>query len=143
MHSRPAIIQDAPQITALLNQLGYRDGQETVARRLGVLGQCHDSIVLVAEDESQRLLGCIHVMVSNRLAEGTYGEIASLVIGEGHRQEGIGRQLIEKAACWLRERGMSRMRVRCNVIREGAHQFYERLGFEITKSHKVYDKDLT
>lgn len=143
MHSRPAIIQDAPQITALLHQLGYRDNQEAVARRLEVIGRRHDSIVLVAEDESQRLLGCIHVMVSNRLAEGMYGEIASLVIAEGHRQRGIGRQLVENAAQWLHERGMSRIRVRCNVIRKRAHRFYESLGFEKTKSQKVYDRNLT
>ena len=76
------------------------------------------------------------------LAEGTYGEIASLVIAEAQRGRGIGRQLVEHAARWLREKGMIKLRVRCNVVRKGAHRFYDRLGFDESKSQKVFDRKL-
>ena len=37
------------------------------------------------------------------------------------------------------DRGIGSLRVRCNAIRDRAHRFYERLGFQTTKSQKVFD----
>ena len=39
-------------------------------------------------------------------------------------------------------RGLSRMRVRSNSLRERTHAFYERLGYRVTKSQKAFDKTL-
>ena len=139
---RPALADDAPQVRSLLRQLGYPHTENAVKHRLEMLNNRADSIVLVAEDDSGRLSGCIQVDIANRLAEGPYGEIASLVIAEGERGHGIGRQLVDKAADWLMRQGMSRQRVRCNAIREDAHGFYAHLGFGITKSQIVFDSDL-
>ena len=143
MSIRPAVLEDAPQITALLHQLGYPDTEQMVKRRLEVLDTQADTIVLVAENDRRQLTGCIQVVIANRLAEGPYGEIASLVIDENDRGHGVGRQLVGSAADWLMDHGMERLRVRCNAIREDAHSFYARLGFHVTKSQKVFDRDLT
>lgn len=43
---------------------------------------------------------------------------------------------------WARGQGMTRLRVRSNVIRGRAHRFYLRLGFERVKSQAVFDKSL-
>lgn len=142
MPIRPAIIEDAPQITTLLNQLGYPDAQEAVYRRLEMLGGQADTIILVSEDDGRQLTGCIQVVIANRLAEGRYGEIASLVVAEDQRGHGIGRQLVDSAADWLNGHGLSRMRVRCNAIRKQTHRFYAHLGFRETKSQKIFDRDL-
>jgi N-acetylglutamate synthase-like GNAT family acetyltransferase len=139
---RPAEPHDASQISRLLDQLGYGDDPEAIAKRLDALIAQPANMILVAENESRNLLGCIHVLTANRLAEGAYGEIASLVIAETHRSHGIGRQLVEHAVRWLQKKGMIKMRVRCNVIRKGAHRFYDRLGFGETKSQKVFDRKL-
>ena len=40
------------------------------------------------------------------------------------------------------ERGLARLRVRSNVIRERAHRFYERVGFEKIKAQAVFEKSL-
>ena len=142
MPIRPAAIKDASQITALLHQLGYPDTAQAVMRRLEVLGRQTDTIILVAEDDGRQLTGCIQVVIANRLAEGPYGEIASLVVAEDERGRGVGRQLIDRAADWLIEHGLSRMRVRCNAIRKQTHRFYAHLGFRETKSQKIFDRDL-
>lgn len=143
MSIRPATIEDAPQITVLLHQLGYRHTQEAVKRRLEVLGRQADTIVLVAENDQRQVTGCIHVIIANRLAEGQYGEITSLVIAEKDRGNGVGRQLVASAADWLRGQGLSRMRVRCNTVRKEAHHFYAHLGFREAKSQKLFDCDLS
>ena len=142
MSIRPALVEDAPQVRSLLRQLGYPHTDEALKHRLEMFDTRPDTIVLVAEDNSGKLSGCIQVVIANRLAEGPYGEIAGLVIAEGERGHGIGRQLVAKAADWLMRQGMSRLRVRCNAIREDAHGFYTHLGFRITKSQIVFDRNL-
>jgi len=142
MPIRPAAIQDTPQITALLHQLGYPDTEQAVNRRLEMLGGQTDTIILVAEDDDRQLTGCIQVVIASRLAEGPYGEIASLVIAEDERGRGVGRQLVDSAADWLNGHGLSRMRVRCNALRKQTHRFYAHLGFRETKSQKIFDRDL-
>lgn len=142
MPIRPAAPEDAPQITALLHQLGYPDTEKAVRHRLQVLGTQAGTVILVAEDDGRQLTGCIQVVIANRLAEGQYGEITSLVVAEDKRGRGVGRQLVASAAAWLIEQGMPQLRVRCNAIREDAHRFYARLGFRLTKSQKIFDRDL-
>lgn len=143
MSIRPAVLEDAPPIAALLHQLGYPDTEKAVRHRLQVLGSQTETVILVAQDDGRQLGGCIQVVIANRLAEGQYGEIASLVVAEDERGRGTGRRLVESAAAWLKEQGMARMRVRCNAIREDAHRFYARLGFRVTKSQKIFDHDLS
>ena len=142
MPIRPAAIKDTPQITALLHQLGYPDTEQAVNRRLEMLAGQADTIILVAEDDGRQLTGCMQVVIANRLAEGPYGEIASLVVAEDQRGHGVGRQLVDSAADWLNGHGLSRMRVRCNAIRKQTHRFYAHLGFRETKSQKIFDRDL-
>jgi N-acetylglutamate synthase-like GNAT family acetyltransferase len=142
MAIRPATIEDVPQITALLHQLGYPDTEEAIKRRLEVLGAQTDTIILVAEDDDRQLTGCIQIIIANRLAEGRYGEIASLVVAKHERGRSVGRQLVDSATNWLKGQGMLRLRVRCNAIREDAHRFYTHLGFRETKLQKIFDRDL-
>jgi ribosomal protein S18 acetylase RimI-like enzyme len=142
MPIRPATPHDAPHIRLLLDQLGYHDTPEAIENRLAAFLERPDSIVLVAENDDRTLLGCIHLLTANRLAEGAYGEIASLVIDKAQRGRGIGRELVEHAARWLADKRMTMMRVLCNVVRQGALRFYDRLGFGETKSLKVFVRKL-
>lgn len=143
IHIRTALREDAPGITMLLDQLGYPETPETIENRLTEMNARSDSVVLVAEDDRGKLAGCIHVTIVRRLAEGVHGEIASLVVHEGQRSQGTGDRLVQSAAEWLRARGLDRVRVRCNAVRERTHGFYERLGFQLTKTQRVFDNQIT
>jgi GNAT superfamily N-acetyltransferase len=134
---RPAVIEDGESIADLLQQLGYVRRAEDIAP---VIAAPRDAgVILVAEAEAGRVIGCLQVLVDNRLAEGRRGEIVSLVVAAEARSRGIGAELVAAAAHWLQDRGIGRLRVRCNAVRERAHRFYERLGFQLTKSQKVFD----
>lgn len=136
---RPATVEDAPPITVLLHQLGYPEPAETIHSRLAVLCGKADSTVLVAEDGHHRIVGCAHVLIDLRLAEGRRGEISSIVVDDRLRGAGTGARLVQAAAGWLLARGIALLRIRCNARRDRAHRFYEKLGFRLTKNQKVFD----
>jgi len=136
---RPATVDDAPAITHLLHQLGYPGTPESIRSRVAELCNREDSAVLVAESDRRRIIGCVHVLIDCRLAEGRRGEISSIVVDDRRRSRGTGAMLVQAAAAWLKSRGIGRLRVRCNAVRDRAHVFYDRLGFQQTKQQKVFD----
>ena len=136
---RPATVEDAPAITALLLQLGYPETEDTIHRRLAALCGKTDSTVLAAEDGHHRITGCAHVLIDARLAEGRRGEISSIVVDARVRSRGTGARLVQAAAAWLQARNIARLRIRCNARRDQAHRFYETLGFRLTKTQNVFD----
>jgi len=72
----------------------------------------------------------------------TRAEIHGLIVGEDQRSLGAGALLLEAAEKWARPRGCTAMNVRSNVMRERAHKFYERQGYEHYKTQKAFRKPL-
>jgi PhnO protein len=54
----------------------------------------------------------------------------------------VGKLLLEAAVGWAAEQGYGKLRVRSNVVREEAHRFYEREGFQRIKTQAVFDRKL-
>lgn len=129
------------QVVVLLGQLGYKVPEIELPKRVEKIREHNKGVLLIAIKDD-RVVGCVHTMIVTRLAEGTCGEIVSLVTDESVRGQGIGKQLIEESIRWLKEREQIRLRVRCNSIREEAHKFYNHLGFIEKKSQKVFEKNI-
>ncbi len=140
---RPARIDDATRVTELLRQLGYDRSTDAVGRSIQDALADPDSTILVASVSEDRLVGCLQTVVTRRLAEGDRAEIASMVVDTAWRSQGIGAGLIQAAVERLRSRGVRNLRVRCNIQRERTHQFYQRFGFQRTKSQEVFDLPLS
>lgn len=134
---RSATLDDTSDISSLLSELGYQVSRDAVRTRLAEI-QDSDGAVLVADNNRGDIVGCVHVFMELRLAEGKAAEIVSLVVNSGLRGSGVGSQLVDRAKTWARERGCSRLRVRANAIREGAHRFYQQHGFTPVKTQKVF-----
>lgn len=133
---RAAVGEDTEAVGALVRQLGYeRNG----AHQLADICARSDHAVFVAVD-SDRVVGFIHVCEVVNLESETFGEIRGLAVDEGCRGRGFGERLVAAAEEWTRGRKLFRIRVRSNVIRERARHFYERLGYNVTKSQNVFDK---
>jgi GNAT superfamily N-acetyltransferase len=131
---------DMPQLVGLLQQLGYSATVEEISERIETITTILRGTVIVAEDDRGKLIGCIQASVDTRLAEGTFGEIVSLVVDADTRGQGVGKKLIAEATTWLVASGCSTLRVRCNSKRSEAHVFYQRLGFQEIKSQKIFEK---
>jgi len=58
------------------------------------------------------------------------------------QSQGLGKRLLAHACTWACARGYGRVRLRSNVAREGAHAFYEHLGFEKSKASYAFERRL-
>ncbi len=136
---RPARLDDAPSIAALSDQLGYPTSPDRMRERLAVLLPRTDQQLFAAEREGQ-IVGWLHVAKIEMVESDPFAEIYGLVVRDTERGRGIGPLLIRAAEGWAATQGLPKVRVRCNVVRERTHRFYEREGFVVTKSQKIFDK---
>ena len=132
---------DVSAATALCAQLGYPTNEEAVARRFTSLSTLDDHEFFVAT-MGEAVVGWVHVHIRQGLESGPDGEVGGLVVDERQRGAGIGRLLMEEAERWTRARGCTRLRLRSNVIRTGAHAFYQRIGYRICKTQYAFEKAL-
>jgi GNAT superfamily N-acetyltransferase len=88
------------------------------------------------------VVGWVHVFAQPMLVAEHTAEIGGLIVGEGYRSGGIGQRLLAAAEDWARAHGLTHLYVRSNVIRERAHRFYEREGYETTKRQRIFHKAL-
>lgn len=142
MKIRRAQRSDAARIAELSGQLGYPATAAQIAQRLRGLRPAARHAVFVADLPGSGVAGWVHVTVAHLVDSDTRAEVNGLVVAEGQRSLGAGARLLEAAEEWSRKRGCRSMSVRSNVIRERAHKFYERQGYEHYKSQKAFHKSL-
>lgn len=97
---------------------------------------------MVAETKNEGVIGWLHVSRQPLLEVEIRAEVNGLVVAEGQRSLGAGARLLATAEDWARKHGCKSMSVRSNVIRERAHKFYERNGYEHYKTQKSFRKPL-
>ena len=119
---------DVPAVADLATQLGYPVDERVVRDRL-----------LRMTGREDRPLGWIHLAETPVLQRGRAVTIHGLVVDEGRRSTGIGARLVAAGEAWSRERGAEAVLVRSRTTRDGAHRFYERLGFRETKRSVVLE----
>ncbi len=139
---RSVTAADAPQLAPLATQLGYPSTAEQVAERLREIFEDAAHAILVAENKERRIAGYIEIFPFRTIGSEQRVEIASLVVDESCRSQGVGRLLMDHAENWARARGFKEIGLRSNVIRERAHQFYENLGYRVNKTQKSFRKTL-
>jgi GNAT superfamily N-acetyltransferase len=132
---------DRVDLARLSTQLGYPMSDGEAAARLSEIAGHPDHALFVAE-RGGRLAAWLQVSLPRIFESPRQAEIAGLVVDEGERGRGIGRALIAEAERWARASGCSALRVRSNVVRERAHDFYRREGFAEIKTQRVFEKRL-
>jgi GNAT superfamily N-acetyltransferase len=137
---RRAKSADEPRIAVLSGQLGYPATAAQMHKRLLGIKPASQHAVFVADSPEDGVIGWVHVSRQPLLEEEIRAEVKGLVVAEGQRSLGAGAQLLAAAEDWARARGCKGMSVRSNIIRERAHQFYERHGYEHYKTQKSFRK---
>jgi len=133
---------DAARIAALSGQLGYPTTAKRMAARLKRVLGTKDGALFVAETKQDGLVGWVHVSETPLVEVERRVEINGLVVEEKVRSRGAGGRLLEAAENWARKSGSAGVSVRSNVIRDRAHAFYLRHGYEHYKTQKAFRKAL-
>lgn len=141
MEMRPATVEDAKAIAALLEELGYRRAPAEVKDRLSVLSGKPDVEVILAV-EGETIIGLIELQIRETLLSERRTDITDFVVSGEMRSRGIGAKMLGFAERWGKTRGSERLWVGTNVTRKRAHSFYERNGFALTKEHRLYEKSI-
>jgi len=68
--------------------------------------------------------------------------VKGLVVASSARSHGVGSRLMEVAEAWALARGLREVVVRSNVIRDRAHAFYTRIGYQEQKRQVKFKKRL-
>lgn len=92
--------------------------------RFAKAGACSD--VLVGEDQTGQIKGS--VMVGH---DGHRGWLYYLASDPGSRGRGFGRQMVQAAEEWLRQRGVVKAQLLVREANTKVVSFYEHLGFEV------------
>ncbi|MFT8243778.1 GNAT family N-acetyltransferase [Roseomonas sp. BN140053] len=123
---RRATEADAPALVELVRQLGR---QVTEAEVLATLREGDSHPVLVAEEAGQ-VLGVVAVHATRMLHRlRPDARITTLVVAEGARGRGLGRQLVDAAALLAERSGCNRLELTTGRDRREAQAFYRALGF--------------
>lgn len=142
MHVRRMTEEDAEAVNELVRQLGYPSdlGKTQTAIRAVLGSDVGDAFV--AEDADGTIIGWAHVFIVPYIESGPNAELGGLVVDERYRGAGAGRALIDHVEAWARERGAGELCLRTNIVRDGAHKFYEHLGFEKQKTQHKFRRKL-
>jgi N-acetylglutamate synthase-like GNAT family acetyltransferase len=139
---RKAKQTDAARIAALSGQLGYPATTKEMAARLKRALKEKNDACFVAEAKEEGVVGWVHVSVTPLLEVERSAEVNGLVVDEQARSRGAGWRLLETAENWAKKRKCKGMSVRSNVLRERAHGFYLKHGYEHYKTQKAFRKAL-
>ena len=140
---RQATASDIPAMKELFRKdLGYADcSLEIVEKQFAGLDNSREA-VFVAEADSGRIAGVIHVEKYNVLYFPTMANILGLAVAADFRRQGIGSALLKRAEEWARENGASSMRLNSGESRKQAHEFYRAQGYIDDKKQLRFIKEL-
>lgn len=136
MPIRTATPNDGPAISRLLHQLGYPDAEQSITARLTAMLQSPAEVLLVWDEPPVLGFLSLHFMPMIGVG-GDFAQISYLVVDEGLRSSGIGRQLEEAVTHLARERGANSIVVHCHSRRTRAHDFYARQGYQESPKYLI------
>jgi ribosomal protein S18 acetylase RimI-like enzyme len=136
MRIRQATIDDSAVIAQLMTQLmevsGYEDRQvspEQIEESLRKMANSDAYQVLLAKDEGQ-VAGLLSLSFRHTLFHSApTALIDELVVEQGHRRRGVGRQLVAEAIERCRAAGCCEIEVSTERSNEAAQKFYRQHGF--------------
>ena len=138
---RTPVLGDAEAMASLATQLGYASTHGQMRARLEHLRERQDILALVAE-QAGKVVGFVGLEAFPAFhRDGLHGYVTALVVDAAARGSGAGATLLAAAEAWFRERSVTKVTLTTASHREGAHRFYERLGYEFNGRRYVKSLD--
>jgi GNAT superfamily N-acetyltransferase len=134
-------IQHALSVQQLSEQLGYPLSLLEIESNITELTSTNDHVAFVAVIDKQ-VVGWVHAFRALFMESKPFIEIGGLIVDDKYRSKGVGKKLVEKIKEWCMEKQISVLRVRSQLKRKEAHQFYLNNGFIEIKEQKVFQINL-
>jgi GNAT superfamily N-acetyltransferase len=134
--------KDYARLADLAGQLSYPSTPKEISHRLTGMANSHEHAAFIAEMPDGEIAGWIAVFILRGLEVDPRGEISGFIVDERFRSQAVGKHLLARAEQWVRDHGCDVVALRSNVIRDRAHAFYLREGYQHTKTQKSFRKNL-
>ncbi len=135
IRTRLATDADRPRLIPLINTAfsveTFFDGTRTDQVRLATTMQ--KGVILLAEDGSGELLGCVYAEV-----RGPRGYMGQLAVAPVHQGAGLGRFLVEAAEDHLRRQGCEAVDITVLNLRTELPPIYRRFGYIETGTEEFH-----
>jgi GNAT superfamily N-acetyltransferase len=132
MKIRDIVGGDAPEVAALLTELGHPVAADSIPSRLEAV-RAEGGAAFLAVGDDDAALGLVTLAAHAGLhAAGPVGLITALVVSPAARGRGVGRALVEHAKAWAKARRCVRLIVTSAERRADAHAFYPACGLPYT-----------
>jgi ribosomal protein S18 acetylase RimI-like enzyme len=129
---RAAKLCDAPELAALMYELGYETASNEMRARLKSILRAEQYSTFVARI-GKELCGMIGTLTHmSHEHDDLSGKIVALVVSKEQRRSGVGRALIAAAEEDFAKRNVTRVTLTTRFERDAAHRFYEALGYSRT-----------
>jgi GNAT superfamily N-acetyltransferase len=115
-----------------MTELGHPITADQAHRYLASLADRSDSIVFLATVDE-----CVCGLIAGHLLPvlsepNPIVMIIALSVSAAYQRSGAGRALVRRLEAWARENGAARVLVTTALRRDGAHAFYERMGYSFS-----------
>jgi GNAT superfamily N-acetyltransferase len=135
-HITEAKPEDVPQLSVLLEQLGYPTSESETLSKLNLYSQPNYKI-LVARSETA-VLGFIALHIHQAFhLPGAVGRITSFCVDEKMRGFGVGSLLLAAAEEYFLGNSCYKIEVTSNLRRTATHPYYLQRGYSETSKHFV------
>jgi GNAT superfamily N-acetyltransferase len=133
---------DAGAIAALSAQLGYDEAVDEIRKRIEEIRAQGNGEVYVAVVPPDIVVGWVQVFALLLVELPPQAEVGGIIVDSRYRRIGVGRGLMAAAEQWARQNGLATLRLRSNVQRDDAHEFYRRLGYRELAASTLLSKAL-
>lgn len=130
MEIRPVTASDTGALRPLLEQLGYALGEAEIKKRIARLVLSSEHCLVRAGGEDGAPLALLHVFGRPALEKPPEAVVQALVVREEARGCGVGQAMMAYAEAWAAAHGYRHVSLSSQVERDGAHDFYRRLGYD-------------
>lgn len=125
---KEATAVDAPAISNLIQQLGYRIAPEEIVKKLALIQSTSDKAWIALCDNQVCAVLVLNIIIPFHQIP-LIGRIDILCVDESYRGQGIGTQLIKIAQTYAQQKGCSNIILTSSNHRTQAHAFYKSLGY--------------
>jgi len=137
---RDACEKDVPQLVDLLNDLftievDFKPNieRQTIGLKM-LVAQPSYGVIKIASITDGLIIGMVSAQLVISTAQGNYSAwIEDMIVANAYRHQGIGKQLLQSAIEWAKDKGATRAQLLVDIENERALGYYQHLGWQSTQ----------